>query len=88
MPIGTYTFSWYTMPSNCTYVYMFSMRKVKASHLYESYFVLLKSPFYLKYRGTFFYSMLKHKLQRDNTFALIRSCDNEVYKVEKQKEDT
>ena len=27
-------------------------------------------------------------LTRDNTFALIRSCDNEVYKVEKSKEDT
>ena len=32
-------------------------------------------------------SMLKQQLTRDNTFALIRSCGNEVYKVNKSKED-
>ena len=49
VPIGIPTICWYTMSSNCTY--MFSMRKVKASHkstqdqhLYESYFLLLKNP--------------------------------------------
>ena len=26
-----------------------------------------------------------HQLTRDNTFALIRSCETEVYKVEKLK---
>ena len=35
-----------------------------------------------------FDSLLKHQLTRDNTFALIRSCGNDVYKVEKSKEDT
>ena len=35
-----------------------------------------------------FGSLLKHQLTRDNTFAWIRSCGNEVYKVEKSKEDT
>ena len=30
-----------------------------------------------------FDSLLKHHLTRDNTFALIRSCGNDVYKVEK-----
>ena len=33
-------------------------------------------------------SLLKHQLTRDNNFALIRSCGNEVYKVEKSREDT
>ena len=33
-------------------------------------------------------SLLKHQLTRDNTFALIRSCGNEVYKEGKSKEDT
>ena len=28
------------------------------------------------------------QLTRDNTFALVRSCGSEVYKVEKSKEDT
>ena len=56
VPIGIPTMCWYTMPSNCTY--MFSVRKVKASHnsvqdqhLYESYFLLLKILPYVKYRG-------------------------------------
>ena len=35
-----------------------------------------------------FDSLLKYKLTRDNTFALIRSYDNAVYKGEKSKEDT
>ena len=34
-----------------------------------------------------FDSLLKHQLTRDNSFALIRSCGNEVYKVEKMKLD-
>ena len=49
MPIGIPNICWYTMPSNCTYV--FSMRKVRASHnsvqvqyVYESYFLLEKIP--------------------------------------------
>ena len=32
--------------------------------------------------------LMKHKLTRDNTLALIRSCGNEVYKVEKSEEGT
>ena len=32
-----------------------------------------------------FYSLLKHQLTIDNSFALIRSCRNEVYKVESRK---
>ena len=30
-------------------------------------------------------TLLKHHLTRYNTFALIRSCDKDVYKVEKTK---
>ena len=74
---------------------MFSIRKVKASHnsaqdqhLYESYFLLLKNPVLTEVQRYVFDSLLKHQLTRDNTFALIRSCGNEVYKVEKSKEDT
>ena len=88
VPIGIPTICWYTMPSNCTY--MFSIRKVKASHnsaqdqhLYESYFLLLKTPALTEVQRYVFDSLLKHQLTRDNTFALIRSCGNEVYKVEK-----
>ena len=74
---------------------MFSMRKVKASHncaqdqhLYESYFLLLKNPALAEVQRYVFDSLLKNQLTRDNTFALISSCHNEVYKVEKSKEDT
>ena len=35
-----------------------------------------------------FDSLLKHQLTRENTFALIRLCGNEMYKVEKSKEET
>ena len=49
MPIGIPTICLYTMPSNGDYI--FSMRKVNASlnslqvqHLYESYFLLEKTP--------------------------------------------
>ena len=69
---------------------MFSTRKVKTSHnsaqvqhLYKSYFLLLKKTVLFA-----FYPLLKHQLARDNTFALIRSCGNEVYKVEKSEEGT
>ena len=71
------------------------MRKVKASHnsaqvqhLYESYFLLLKKPALSEVQRYVFDSLLKHQVTRDNTFALIRSCGNEVYNVEKSKEDT
>ena len=74
---------------------MFSMRKVKASHnslqdqhLYESYILLLQHPALTEVQRHVFDSLLKHQLTRDNTFALIRSCGIEVYKVEKSKEDT
>ena len=49
MPIGIPTICWYAMPSNCTFI--FSTRKVKASHnsvqfqyVYEPYFLLEKIP--------------------------------------------
>ena len=71
------------------------MRKVKASHssaqdqhLYESYFLLLKNPDLTEVQRYVFDSLLKHQLTRDNNFALMRSCGNEGYKVEKSKEDT
>ena len=71
---------------------MFSIRKVKASHnsgqfqhLYESYFLLLKKPCFVW--STEVRSWLSVET-RDNTFASIRSCGNEVYRVEKSKEDT
>ena len=32
------------------------------------------------------YSLMKHHLTRDNTFALISSCGKDVYKVEKSKD--
>ena len=71
------------------------MRKVKASHnsaqdqhLNESYFLLLKNPALIEVQRYVFDSLLKHQLTRDSTFALIRSCGNEVYELEKSKEDT
>ena len=74
---------------------MFFMRTVKASHysaqdqhLYELYFVLLKNPALIEVQRYDFDSLLKQQLTRDNIFALIRSCCNEVYKVEKSKEDS
>ena len=95
VPIGILTICWYTMPSNCTYI--FSTRKVKASynsvqvqHVYESYFLYRKNPVLseVHIQGYVFDSLLKHNLARDNTFALKRSCGKDVYKVEKSKEDT
>ena len=74
---------------------MFSMGKVRASHnsaqdqhLYEEYFLLLKNPALTEVQRSDFDCLLKHQFTRDNTFALIRSCSNGVYKVEKSKEDT
>ena len=71
------------------------MRNVKASHnsahvqhLYESYFLLLRKTRFVRSTEVRFESLLKHQLTRDNTFAAIRSCGNEVYQVEMSKEDT
>ena len=68
------------------------MRKVKDSHnsaqvqhLYESYFLFLKTALS---EVRMFLTLLKHQLTRDNTFALIKSCGNEVYIAEMSKEDT
>ena len=137
VPIGIPTICWYTMPSNCTYVFheeskrqnrstegcsklkrsvdmtssgqnglnirtkaspkwdrtrcpeeWASHNSVQDQHLYESYFLLLKNTALSEVQRYVFDSLLKHQLTRDNTFALIRSCGNEVYKVEKSKEDT
>ena len=49
---------------------------------------LPKNPALTEVQRYVFDSLLKHQSTRDNTFALIRSCGNEVYKVEKSKEDT
>ena len=71
------------------------MRKVNDSHnsaqvqhFYESYFLLLKKPALYEVQRYVFDSLLKNQFTRDNTFALIRSSGNEVYLVEKSKEDT
>ena len=72
------------------HMYVFH-KKVKASHinsaqvqhLYESYFLLLKKPALSEVQRYVFDTLLKHQLTRDNTFALIRSFGNEVYKVKK-----
>ena len=50
--------------------------------------MLLKNPALTEVQRYVFDSLLKHQVTRDNTFALIRSYGNEVYKVEKSKEDT
>ena len=60
----------------------------RIKHLYESYFFLLKKPSLFEEWSYVFDFLLKHQWRRDNTFALIRSCGYEVYKVKKLKEDT
>ena len=61
---------------------------MQVQHLYVSYFLLLKDPALSEVQRYVFASLLKHQLTRDNKFALIRSCGNEVYKMEKSNEDT
>ena len=39
-------------------------------------------------RNYIFDSLLRHQLTKDITFVFIRTCGNEVYKVEKLKDDT
>ena len=65
---------------------------VQVQHLYESYFLSTpppqkkkkkKNPPYLKYKC--FWLSDETPFNRGNTFALIRSCGNDVYKVEKLK---
>ena len=51
------------------------------------YFLLLKTQLRLK-DGYTIYIFLKHRFTRDNAFALMSSCGNEVYKVEKSNKDT
>ena len=70
------------------------MRKVKASHISaqvqhinESYFLLLKNPALSEVERYVFDILLKHQFTKDYTFASIRSCGSEVYKVEKSKGD-
>ena len=65
-----------------------SHNSVQDQHLYESYFLLLKKPALTEEQRYLLDSLLKHQFTRDNTFASIRSCSNEVDKVEKSKEDT
>ena len=80
MPIEIPTICWYTMPSNCTYI--FSMRKVKASHnsvqvqhVYESYFLLEKNPALSDAQRFFFYSLLKAKEKYRGVFKIQKSGD-------------
>ena len=47
--------------------------------------LVAKKPALSEVQRYIFYSLLKHQLTRDNTFALIRSCGNEVYRVENRK---
>ena len=65
-----------------------SHNSVQVQHLYESYFFLLKKPALSEVQRFVLYSLLRQQLTRDNAFVLIRSCGNEMYKVEKSKEDT
>ena len=75
VPIGIPTICWYTMSSNCTY--MFSMRKVKASHNAAgsptSIRVILfvaKKPALSKVQRYVFDSLLKHQLTKRQHFSL------------------
>ena len=60
----------------------------RETDIYTSLFLLLKHPFLTEVQRYVFDSLLKYQLTRDSDFALIRSCGNEVYKVEKLNEDT
>ena len=61
---------------------------MQVQHAYVSYFLLEKKPALADEQRWVFDSLSKHHLTRDNTFALMRSCGKDVYKVEKSKEDT
>ena len=73
---------------------MFSKKKVDASHnsvqvqyVYGSYTLVAETPALSEVQRYVFDSPLKHQLTRDSIFPLMISCGNEVYKVEKSKED-
>ena len=55
------------------------------SNIYTSHITVAKKPALSEVQRYVFDSLLKHQLSRDNTFALIRSCGNEMYEVEKSK---
>ena len=61
---------------------------MQVQHEYESYFFLEKNPALSEIQRYVFDSLLKRNLIRDNTFASIRPCGKDVYKVETSKEDT
>ena len=74
---------------------MFSLRKVKSFTFLRIrptsirvIFLVAKNHALSEVQRLDFYSLLKHQLTRDNNFALIRPCGNEMYKVEKSKENT
>ena len=54
----------------------------------ESYVLLEKDPALSEVQRYVLDSLLKHHLTRDKTFSMIKSCGNDVYNVEKSKEDT
>ena len=58
---------------------------MRKSNIYTSHTSLAKKPAMCELQRYSFDSVLKQQLTRDNTLSLIRSCDNEVYKVEKSR---
>ena len=73
---------------------MFSMRKiipshnsVQVQHVYESYFLLEKNSA-LSDVQRYVFDSVETPCNKRQHFALIRSYGNDVYKVEKSKEDT
>ena len=58
---------------------------MQVQHVYESYFSWEKNPALSEIQMYIFDSLLKHHLTIDNTFALIRSCGKDAFKVEKFK---
>ena len=71
---------------------MFSTRKVKRhigqrkSINYTTLLLVAKKSVLSEVQRYVFGSMFKHQLTRDNTFALIRSYDNEVYVLSEKVE--
>ena len=60
-----------------------SHNSMQVKHLYDSYFLLAKVSVLSEVMGYVFGSLLKHHLRRDNTFAFMKSCGNDVYKAKK-----
>ena len=61
---------------------------MQVQHLYESYVLLEKNPALSEVQRYVFDSPVETPYNKRQHFFLIRSCGNDVYKVEKSKEDT